>query len=213
MTGMLVGAVFGAVFVMVNSSAPLSLVIGILFRVLAVLALAGVAAMWYHAGRRLGHAGAELVAAALGAGRRFGGGYVVVVAGEAIALFGGLAALSAVRAPEQVDVAWVALVAGVHFVALGPIWKQVGVIVPGAILTVLALAGFVMSVTPAIDWVPFVSGTLSGMTLLAGCVTYAWLGFSSIAAPAPAAVQDHEAQAPAAPVHEAHAPAAPVREA
>ncbi|WP_433235249.1 hypothetical protein ACQPYK_25020 [Streptosporangium sp. CA-135522] len=180
MTGMLIGATFGAIFVFINASAPLNAALGILLRVAAALALAGVIAMWLQAIRQARATGVEpaLPGAAQGA-TMFGRGFLLVAVIEAVALFGGIAVLGAWQQPEQVNVAWVAFVVGVHFVALAPVWKSRAIAVPGAVLTVLGIAGFVMAATAALDWVPFVSGVLSGATLLAGSLVSARNGLAS----------------------------------
>ncbi|MEU0564801.1 hypothetical protein ABZ297_05280 [Nonomuraea sp. NPDC005983] len=167
MTGLLVGAVFGAVFVVVNAQSPLNAVSVNLLRLAACLAAASVVAMWFTTARKQRPA----------AGPRrnmFSRGYLIVVAAEAILLFGGLRVLAAWGRPEQANVAWVALVVGVHFIALAPIWKDRSIAVPGGVLTLLGTAGLVLASTAAVAWVPLVSGVLSGVVLLAGAVTFGW---------------------------------------
>ncbi|MFF4776951.1 hypothetical protein ACFY05_29210 [Microtetraspora fusca] len=104
----------------------------------------------------------------------FSRGYLVVVAAEAILLFGGIRLLAMWELPKEVNVAWVALVVGVHFIVLAPIWKEWGIAVPGVLLTVLGAAGLVLASTTAVVWVPFVSGVLSGVVLLTGSVAFGW---------------------------------------
>ncbi|MER6948707.1 hypothetical protein ABT294_32270 [Nonomuraea sp. NPDC000554] len=164
----------------INAHAPLNAVIGTLLRIVAALALASVIAMWFQAIRRARATGVEpaLPGQAQGAAM-FGRGFAVVVVVEAVALFGGIALMRAWQVPEQANVAWIAFVVGVHFVALAPVWKSRSIALPGAVLTVLGVVGFVMAATSALDWVPFVSGVLSGVTLLAGCVTSSWNGLAS----------------------------------
>ncbi len=174
MTGLLVGAVFGAVFVVVNAHAPLNGVVATFLRVAACLAAAAVAAMWFTTARgRRAREG--------GGGAMFGRGYLAVVAAEVLLLFGGLRVLAAWGRPEQVNVAWIAVVVGVHFVALAPIWRTWDIAVPGVLLAGLGAAGFVMAGTAAVGWVPFVSGVLSGVTLLAGAVAVGWRTMASAA--------------------------------
>lgn len=175
MTGLLVGAVFGAVFVVVNAHGPLGPVTANLLRAVACLAAAAVLAMWFRAVR------AERPAPA---GRRgmFGPGYLAVVVVEAVLLFGGLRVLAALGRPEEGNVAWVAFVVGVHFVALAPIWKDWSIAVPGVALTLLGAGGLVLAATPAVAWVPVVSGVLSGVVLLAGSLTLGLRGTARAAA-------------------------------
>lgn len=168
MTGLLIGAMFGAVFVFVNTHDPLSGTAVLVLRVAAGLAAAAVLALWLAAARGGREAGAAARAA------MFGRGYLAVVAAEAVALFGGLRVLAALEAPEQTGVAWVALVVGAHFVVLAPIWRSWDIAVPGVVLTLLGVAGLVLAATSAALWVPFLSGVLSGVVLLAGAVTVGW---------------------------------------
>ncbi|WP_228010462.1 hypothetical protein [Nonomuraea phyllanthi] len=186
MTGLLIGAVFGAVFVIVNAQSPLPAVAVTVLRVAAVLAAAGVLAMWFTTARRERSArtdGSALAGPAPEGPRpgMFGRGYLVVVAAEVILLFGGLRVLAMWERPVETNVAWVALVVGVHFVALAPIWKDRSIAVPGVLLTLLGAAGLVLASTPAAGWVPLVSGVLSGVVLLAGGLTF---GLRTVTAPA-----------------------------
>ncbi|MFG1942660.1 hypothetical protein [Nonomuraea sp. NPDC048826] len=185
----MVGAVFGMVFVAVNAGAPLPPAAGTALRVLAGLALAGVIALWFLTGRRTRggatEAGGTEGGTEGGTGGGTGGGmfnrrYVVIVALEAVALFGGVRLLSALGWPEQAGVAWVALVVGVHFVALWPVWREVSILIPGAGLTVLGLVGLALVWTQAVAWVPIVSGVLSGLLLLGGSVFYAQRTFRAL---------------------------------
>lgn len=169
MTGLLVGAVFGAVFVVVNAQSPLNTVTVNLLRVAACLGAASVIAMWFATARNRKErpdAGPQR--------NMFGRGYLIVVVAEAILLFGGIRMFAAWGRPEQTNVAWVAFVVGVHFIALAPVWKDRGIAVPGVVLTLLGAAGLVLASTAAVAWVPFVSGVLSGVVLLAGTATSGW---------------------------------------
>ncbi|GAA5772529.1 hypothetical protein [Streptosporangium roseum] len=167
MTGLLVGAVFGAVFVVVNAQSPLNTVAVNILRVAACLGAASVLAMWFASARKeRPTAGPQR--------NMFGRGYLIVVFAEVILLFGGIRVLTAWERPEQTNVAWVAFVVGVHFIAFAPIWKDWSIAIPGVVLTLLGVAGLVMVSTAAIAWVPFVSGVLSGVVLLTGTVTFGW---------------------------------------
>ncbi|MEU4224822.1 hypothetical protein AB0F17_11050 [Nonomuraea sp. NPDC026600] len=167
MTGLLVGAVFGAVFVVVNAQSPLNTLTANLLRVIACLAAASVVAMWFITARKeRSDAGPRR--------NMFGRGYLVVVAAEALLLFGGIRVLAAWERPEQTNVAWVAFVVGVHFIALAPIWKDWGIAVPGVVLTLLGTTGLVLASTAAVAWVPLISGVLSGVVLLTGALTFGW---------------------------------------
>ncbi|OPG13012.1 hypothetical protein [Microbispora sp. GKU 823] len=184
MTGLLIGAVFGAVFVFANSHPPLGHALALVLRIAAAVALTGVVAMWFLAVGRARSTGAEPGIGGGGeSGKMFGLGFAVVVVIEAVALFGGIAVLRALDRPEESNVAWIALVVGVHFVALGPIWRDRTIMVPGVVLTVLGVAGLVMTATSAVAWVPLVSGVLSGLTLLAGCLAAARRGLAAQRSP------------------------------
>lgn len=98
----------------------------------------------------------------------FGPSYRVIVIGEVVLLIAGFFVLSLLDAPVQANVAWIATIVGLHFVALASAWKTRSILVVGAVLTVLGVVGLVLLGTAALPWVPFVSGTLSGVTLLAG---------------------------------------------
>ncbi|WP_214409015.1 hypothetical protein [Sphaerisporangium fuscum] len=167
MTGLLVGAVFGAVFVLLNARSPLDPAMIMLLKAAACLAAASVLAMWFLSVRR--ERSAEGPRPSM-----YGRGYLVVVAAEVILLFGGLRVLAALGRPEEGNVAWVAAVVGAHFVVLAPIWKDRGIAVPGVILTLLGITGLVLASTAAAGWVPFLSGVLSGVVLLTGSVVFGW---------------------------------------
>ncbi|MDA0567956.1 hypothetical protein LG943_27085 [Streptomonospora sp. S1-112] len=159
-TGVLVGSSFGTVFVLVNAHAPLPAGVGAGLRALAVACLAATVV--------LGVLAARTAPPATAPGRAmFGRGYLAVVAAEALLLFGGFPVLRALGAPPAANVAWVAVVVGLHFVALAAVWRQPSVLVPGVGLTALGAAGFALLATPAAAWTPAVSGVLSGAVLLA----------------------------------------------
>ncbi|WP_179282067.1 hypothetical protein [Streptosporangium subroseum] len=147
----------------------------------ASVSLACVIAMWVLAGRR-GRAEGAQPAGIPGppAARMFNRGYWLVVVAEVVLLFGGIAVFRAWERPEETNVAWIAFVVGVHFIALAPAWKHRGIILPGVILSLFGVAGLVLSATSAVEWVPFVSGVLSGVTLLAGCLFFARRGLASL---------------------------------
>ncbi|GAA3794725.1 hypothetical protein GCM10022226_12600 [Sphaerisporangium flaviroseum] len=165
----------GTVFVFVNTRSPLNPAIVVVLRVLAAIILACMVAMWFLTVRRLRTGGGSPEQTPGPRGRSpFSRGYWLVVIAEVVLLFGGLALLRTWGLPEQANIAWVAFVVGVHFIALGPVWKENSIMVLGAIITVLGVIGFVMAATTALAWVPFVSGVLSGVTLLVGCSVFAW---------------------------------------
>ena len=164
--GAIIGAAFGLVFVLANARSPLSSTADSLLRTLAILGFGAVLVVGAMARRRTDHREAAPRPT------RFGSRFWLIVAGEALLLAAGLAILRAVHAPQEVNVAWIALVVGVHFIAfeVAGVWEH-GVAVAGSILVVLGVAGFAMAAASEAQWIPFVSGVLSGLTLLAGTLT------------------------------------------
>ncbi|NBH05829.1 hypothetical protein [Amycolatopsis sp. SID8362] len=155
--GALIGAAFGAVFVVVNSGPPLPAALGWVLRALAVLALAAVVVLGLRAGGRPTLEGRPV----------FGPSYRVIVIGEVVLLVAGFFVLTLLEAPVEANVAWIATIVGLHFVALAWAWKTRSILVVGAVLTVLGVVGLAL-LGSAAEWVPFVSGVLSGVTLLGG---------------------------------------------
>lgn len=166
MSGVFIGAFFGTVFVVAHAHAPLNPVLGSALRVLAVLTFAGLLALALWAGRR-GQSAAEGPEAPRS--DWFRGKFAFVVGAEVALLIGGNVALREGGAPQETGVAWIALIVGLHFLALAAVWKRRSIAVPGAALTGLGMAGLGMAATSAVVWVPFVSGVLSGVALLGGC--------------------------------------------
>jgi hypothetical protein len=156
--GALIGAAFGTVFVLVNSGAPVPAAVGRVLGALAVVALAAVVFLGLRAGGRPTLAGRPV----------FGPSYRLLVLGEVVLLVAGFFVLDLLEAPVQANVAWIATIVGLHFVALASAWKARSILVVGVVLTVLGITGLVLLGTPALPWVPFVSGALSGVTLLGG---------------------------------------------
>jgi hypothetical protein len=155
--GVLIGAAFGTVFVLVNSGPPLPAALGWVLRALAVVVLAAVVGLGLRAGGR----------PTLDDRPVFGPSSRVIVVGEVVLLVAGFFVLRLLDAPVEANVAWIATVVGLHFAALASAWKTRSILVVGAVLTVLGVAGLALlgSLT---EWVPFVSGVLSGVTLLGG---------------------------------------------
>lgn len=162
------GASFGLAFVFVNSGEPLPSPVAAAARVLAAVALMVVVVRAVLDRRRdTGDASAH----ATRARAMFGRGYLLVVATEVVLLVAGLAARRAAGAPVQANVAVIAVIVGAHLVALAVVWREASVAVPGVILVVLGGSGLVLvSTGTAVDWVPSISGVLSGLALLAGSV-------------------------------------------
>jgi hypothetical protein len=91
-----------------------------------------------------------------------------------VLLVAGLEVLRLASAPTQANVAWIALVVGLHFVGFAFVWKDSSIAVSGTVLFLLGVAGLALTATAAREWVPLVSGVCSGFSLLAGS---SWAGF------------------------------------
>jgi hypothetical protein len=158
MIGSLIAISFGTVFVMVNSGdlpAPWPLAIRVTGAVIA----------------------AALLIALFGtsrppqAGPPPGGGfqdrrYWLIVAVEAIALFGGLFVINKVLERPEIAVAWVAVVVGTHFFALAWAWRIPLFHWLGAAMTTLGLLGFVADASGAAPaTVALIAGVGSGFCL------------------------------------------------
>jgi hypothetical protein len=156
--GSLIGAVFGLVFVVVNTAAAPTGVARAL-RLFAVLAFVLVLLAQRRPPRPIAVARPE---------RGAGLGYWLVVAAEVIALAVGIRLLNGPLDAPDGAVAWVALVVGLHFLALGIVWKEdlfhwlgASMALCGAVGLALAFAG---SSKAAVDTV---GGVLPGALLLA----------------------------------------------
>jgi hypothetical protein len=158
LTGALVGAVFGLVFIEANS--------GGLPRTWQTVARVGGAVVFVLllVGIRRARGAVESGEPAIGT--VFGRGYWLIVAAEAAALVGGLIVINVVVGAHELAVAWIALVVGVHFSALGILWKAGVFHVLGTMLTVLGIAGFALYAAGASALaVALVAGVASGIVL------------------------------------------------
>jgi hypothetical protein len=158
--GAIAGAAFGLVFVLANAHAPLGRDAALVVR---LAALDGVATLILLSIVSRGPAGAVRRPA-----RWFGHSLWEVAAAELAFLVVAVQVLRAFGAPAEANVAMLALVVGLHFVGLGIVREQPSIALAGGFVFVLAIAGLVVTATAASDWVPFVSGVLPGLTLLAG---------------------------------------------
>ena len=156
--GSIIGAVFGLVFVFVNSDTfPTILTVGL--RVVAVVALVAVLlAVW-----RVPPAPAPE-----GGGRDgFGRGYWVVVAVEVVAIFGGLAIINGPLDAPQAAVAWISTVVGLHFVALALVWKLRFFTGLGVALTALGVLALILAAAGAAESsIDAIGAVLPGFLLL-----------------------------------------------
>ena len=156
--GSLIGAVFGPVFVLVNTGSLPTAFVGLL-RVLGMVAFFAVLV----AVRRPGPAPGPRHTSG-----GFGRGYWLVVGAEVIAIWIGLALLNGPLETPHAAVAWISSVVGAHFFALAVVWRNPLFHRLGAALLVCGMVGFALaaggSEASAID---LVGGVLPGAILLA----------------------------------------------
>ena len=168
--GSLIGGVFGLILLIVNSTGfstlgrTLVLIVGIaVFAVIAFLAMRGMGRMKQ--------------AQAKAAGERdpsediqpraspFGRSYWIIVAVEALALFGGARLLIGLGHPE-LGVAWMAVVVGTHFFALGYVFKLDRFHVLAAVVTLCGIAGLIAYFVSIPEFIPVFSGIIPGFVFL-----------------------------------------------
>ena len=122
---------------------------------------------------------------------RFNKPFLVIVAIEAVALFGGAAIIN--RMEPSAALGWIALVVGLHLIALAFWWMpgQIGFLSSGVALTLLGIAGlFIGFLTHQSDAVALLSGVGSGIVLL---------GTSLIAAVRTLSYRQHPTDTPVTP--------------
>ena len=160
--GSLIGAVFGLVFVLVNTDS-LPPTVALLLRVLAVAAFVAVLL----AVRRPAPPGRPPVSEMPSPGGGFSRGYWLIVAAEVLAIWLGLAVLNGRMAMPEAAVAWVSLVVGAHFFALAVLWKQPLFHWLGAALLACGAAGLALAFADAAPAaIDGIGGVLPGATLL-----------------------------------------------
>lgn len=155
--GLLVGAVCGLVYVLVDAG-PVGGAAAVLLRVLGVAGFVGVLL----ALRRAPTGGGPLP-------DQYGRGYRVVVAAEVVAgLVGAQVIGRLLDAPDAV-LAWITLVVGVHFVGLALVWRTPSLHVVGGALTACGVAGLVLAAAGSGRApVAVVAGVVPGAVLLLG---------------------------------------------
>jgi hypothetical protein len=165
--GTLIGATFGLVFVVVNAGS-LPAGVALALRTVAVLALVGLVAYLFIRPPLSSTADRTPRAAGMG----FTRGYWWVVIAEVVAIYAGLMVITRVFDAPEANVAWIALVVGVHFAGLAIIWKQPVFHWLGAALAACGVIGLLLAVmgapSSAID---VVAGVVPGFLLLGS----AWL--------------------------------------
>ena len=165
----MIGGGFGLGFVIPNAGAPLDPSLVAVVRLAALAAFAAllvVMALSWTRSRR---------APMLRARQRdlFGRRYWWVVLAEGVLIVAGRNVIIGLHIPAQAIVAWIALVVGAHFLvfaALG-VWDG-GIRVLGRTLVALGTLGLILVPTPAVSWVPDLTGVLSGFALLVGSLSW-----------------------------------------
>jgi hypothetical protein len=166
--GSLIGGGFGLAFVWINSAAVPAPARGVLLAVAgaALLAIVVLSARSFAAQAGRSEQSHDAGASTVPGAAAFGWRYRSIVAIEAVALFGGARLLSVLGHPE-LGIAWVAVVVGTHFFALGRIFRLARFHVLGALVTALGLAGFALDAVGRVGAIPIVSGVVTGFVLLA----------------------------------------------
>jgi hypothetical protein len=175
--GALIGAGFGLLFLIINTTQfstlgrTLVLALGILtFAGIVIFAVRGLAQ------RRGSNTGAVRADADSDTAihpdtpsRReppFGRAYWIIVCIEAVALFAGTRMLASLGHPE-LGVAWVSVVVGTHFYALGRVFGLDRFHVLATVVTLCGIGGFIAYFAAAPAFIPVISGVISGFVLLA----------------------------------------------
>lgn len=178
--GSLIAVAFGLVYVAVNSW-PLPSAAAWFIRA-AAIAMAAATAALIVVGAVRGRtaapgAEAEAVRAAetgaahgpgAGSGPGFPRGYWLIVAVEAVALFGGLAVINGVFDAPRAGVAWVSVVVGAHFFPLARVFRLAFFHLLGGIIAACGLIGLVLAGPDASGGsTAVVAGVIPGFVLLA----------------------------------------------
>lgn len=153
-------------FVLINAHEPLDAAVGLALRIVAVIALAVLIVLAILASR---HPHGRFDQANQFYNARW---FWLIVAVEVVLLAAGIAVLRVLDARDEANVAWIALVVGVHLVAFLAVWRERSIVVAGVILAALGIAGLAMAGTSAVEWTPLVSGVFSGETLLGFSIWY-----------------------------------------
>ena len=94
-----------------------------------------------------------------------GRAYWIIVLIEAVLLFAGTRLLAHLGHPE-LGVAWVAVVVGTHFYALGWVFGLDRFHVLATVVTLCGIGGFIAFFAAAPAFIPVISGVISGFVLL-----------------------------------------------
>ena len=163
--GALIGAGFGLLFLIINTG-QFSTLGRTLVITVGVLAFAGIAIFAIRGLMQSGRAGRG----ESGKGSRreppLGRAYWIIVLIEAVLLFAGTRLLAGLGHPE-LGVAWVAVVVGTHFYALGRVFGLDRFHVLATVVTLCGIGGFIAFFAAAPAFIPVISGVISGFVLLA----------------------------------------------
>ena len=173
--GHVVGGLFGLVFVIANTG-PLDQAVRTVAIVVACLAFAFVVIAFILSIRAGARPSADQ-------GERLEKRYLLIVAVETVALFGGLAILRPIE--PAVTLGWIALVVGLHFFPFVSLWPRgrTQFYVLGTTLAVLGVIGLILAFTTHEgELVALVSGLGSGIALLALGVVSGMLSVQSTVA-------------------------------
>ena len=162
--GALIGAGFGLLFLIINTG-QFSTLGRTLVITVGVLAFAGIAIFAIRGLMQGGRAGRG----ESGKGSRreppLGSAYWIIVLIEAVLLFAGTRLLAGLGHPE-LGVAWVAVVVGTHFYALGRVFGLDRFHVLATVVTLCGIGGFIAFFAAAPAFIPVVSGVIAGFVLL-----------------------------------------------
>ena len=162
--GALIGAGFGLLFLIINTG-QFSTLGRTLVITVGVLAFAGIAIFAIRGLMQGGRAGRG----ESGKGSRreppLGRAYWIIVLIEAVLLFAGTRLLAGLGHPE-LGVAWVAVVVGTHFYALGRVFGLDRFHVLATVVTLCGIGGFIAFFAAAPAFIPVVSGVIAGFVLL-----------------------------------------------
>jgi hypothetical protein len=168
--GSVVAAVFGLVYVLVNTGS-LPAWAATPLRVLGALAFVAVMAGAYRTGP------SDAVATPA---RGFGTTYWLVVAAEAVALLVGVRVLGGPLDAPQAGVGWVSFVVGLHFFALAVVFRDAFFHWLGAAITTCGVLGLGLAVAGTGEGpIAVVAGVVPGLLLLAS----GWWGTRRAQAP------------------------------
>ena len=179
--GSFVAAVFGLVYVWVNS-APLTPQVAWPLRALALAVFVAIMVALF---TRLKHPAPADEDDPEDDPTVYTRSFWLITAGEVIALFGGLALVDRVWHHPEAGVAWVSVVVGAHFLPLGTLFRQPFFYVLGVAIAACGLTGLVLAVVGApAAAIATVGGVVPGALLLG----FGWWG-TRRPAPMPTAVR------------------------